>query len=94
MTVALQGILLLASGVYYPVSVLPGAVQVLARASPMTYTLDGIRGALIDGRGLGAVASDLLVLVAMGVLLLPVGVLTFGWAERRAKRLGLLKRSG
>src|SRR5215467_3321064 len=94
MTVAVQGILLLASGVYYPISVLPGPVQLMARVSPMTYTLDGIRGALIDGRGLGAVAPDLLALVVMGVLLLPLGLLSFGWAERRAKRLGLLKRSG
>jgi ABC-2 type transport system permease protein len=94
MTVAVQGILLLASGVYYPISVLPGPVQLMARASPMTYTLDGIRAALIDGRGLGPVAPDLLALVVMGVLLLPLGVLAFGWAERRAKRLGLLKRSG
>src|SRR5499427_3801391 len=94
MTVAVQGILLLASGVYYPVSVLPGPVQVLARASPMTYTLDGIRGALIEGRGLGAMAPDLLALVAMGVVLVPLGLLAFGRAERRAKRLGLLKRSG
>ena len=94
MTVAVQGVLLLASGVYYPVSVLPGPVQLLARASPMTYTLDGIRGTLIDGHGLAAVAPDLLALVVMGVLLLPAGLLVFAWAERRAKRLGLLKRSG
>jgi ABC-2 type transport system permease protein len=94
MTVAMQGILLLASGVYYPVTVLPGPVQALARASPMTYTLDGIRASLIDGRGLGAVAPDLLVLLAMGVVLVPLGLLAFAWAERRAKRLGLLKRSG
>jgi ABC-2 type transport system permease protein len=94
MTVAVQGVLLLVSGVYYPVTVLPGPVQLLARASPMTYTLDGIRSTLIDGRGLVAVAPDLLVLVAMGLVLLPLGLLTFQWAERRAKRLGLLKRSG
>jgi ABC-2 type transport system permease protein len=94
MTVALQGVLLLVSGVYYPVSVLPGPVRLLASASPMTYTLDGIRATLIDGRGLGAVAPDLAALVAMGAVLLPLGLLVFGWAERRAKRLGLLKRSG
>jgi ABC-2 type transport system permease protein len=94
MTVAVQGILLLASGVYYPISVLPGPIQLMAKASPMTYTLDGMRAALIDGRGLGAVAPDLAALVVMGAVLLPLGLMTFGWAERRAKRLGLLKRSG
>ena len=94
MTVAVQGVLLLISGVYYPVTVLPGPIQLLARVSPMTYTLDGIRATLIDGRGLVQVAPDLLVLAAMGVILLPLGLRVFQLAERRAKRLGLLKRSG
>jgi len=94
MTVAVQGVLLLASGVYYPVSVLPGPVQALARVNPLTYTLDGMRAALIGGRGLAAVAPDLLPLLVMGLLLLPAGLAAFGWAERRPKRLGLLKRSG
>src|SRR5215467_6220619 len=94
MTVAVQGVLLLASGVYYPVSVLPGPVQALAHVSPLTYTLEGMRAALIGGRGLTAVASDLLPLLLMGLVLVPLGLAVFGWAERRAKRLGLLKRSG
>jgi ABC-2 type transport system permease protein len=94
MTVAVQGVLLLISGVYYPVTVLPGPVQLLARGSPMTYTLDAIRATLIDGRGVAAIAPDLLALALMGVVLLPAGLLAFGLAERRAKRLGLLKRSG
>ncbi len=94
MTVAVQGVLLLASGVYYPTSVLPGPLQWLARVNPLTYTLDGMRAALIGGRGLVALAPDLLALLLMGVVLIPLGLLMFGWAERRAKRLGLLKRSG
>jgi ABC-2 type transport system permease protein len=94
MTVAMQGVLLLASGVYYPISVLPGPLRVLALVSPLTYTLDGIRATLIGGSGLGGVATDLLALTVMGVLLVPLGLAAFGWAERRAKRLGLLKRTG
>jgi len=53
-----------------------------------------MRAALIGGRGLTAVASDLLPLLLMGLVLVPLGLAVFGWAERRAKRLGLLKRSG
>ena len=94
MTVAVQGVLLLASGVYYPVSVLPAPVQALARINPLTYTLDGMRAGLIHGRALAEVASDLLTLLLMGLVLVPLGLAAFGWAERRAKRLGLLKRSG
>ena len=94
MTVAIQGVLLVASGVYYPVSVLPGPLQALARVNPLTYTLDGMRATLIGGRGLPEVASDLAPLLLMGMVLVPLGMAVFGWAERRAKRLGLLKRSG
>jgi ABC-2 type transport system permease protein len=94
MTVALQGVLLLASGVYYPVSVLPAPLRLLGLASPLTYTLDGIRATLLGGRSVAAVAPDLAALTAMGVFLVPAGLVAFGWAERRAKRLGLLKRSG
>lgn len=94
MTVAIQGVLLVASGVYYPVSVLPGPLQAVARVNPLTYTLDGVRAGLIGGRGLAEVASALAPLLLMGMVLIPLGLAVFGWAERRAKRLGLLKRSG
>src|SRR5256884_6123192 len=77
MTVALQGVLLLASGVYYPVSVLPGPLRPLALVSPLTYTLDGIRGALIGGRGLASVAADPAGLAAMGAGLVPLGLAAF-----------------
>ena len=38
-----QGLLLVVSGVYYPVSVLPGWMQALAKISPATYALRGCR---------------------------------------------------
>jgi hypothetical protein len=34
------------------------------------------------------------ILLAMGVVMIPVSIWIFSWAENRAKRLGLLKRSG
>lgn len=86
--------MLLVAGVYYPLSVLPLPLQVLGRAVPLTYTLDGMRQSLVFGKGLDAVAGDILLLVLLGFVLVPVGLLVFALAERRAKRLGLLKRSG
>src|SRR2546422_1196280 len=38
-----QGLLLVVSGVYYPVSVLPGWMQWLAKGSPAPHALDGVR---------------------------------------------------
>jgi ABC-2 type transport system permease protein len=94
MTFAVQGILLLVSGVYYPLSVLPGAFQVIGRASPLTYTLEGTRNALINDSSVAAVLPTVGILLAMGALLVTTGIIAFGAAERRAKRLGLLKRNG
>src|SRR5213078_1633143 len=45
-----QGMLLVVSGVYYSVEVLPGWMQWLSKISPATYALRGIRAAIIDGQ--------------------------------------------
>ena len=44
-----QGVMLVVSGVYYPVAVLPSWMQWLAKISPATYALRGIRHAIIEG---------------------------------------------
>ncbi|HBY94968.1 MAG: ABC transporter permease [Ardenticatenaceae bacterium] len=90
----LQALLLLISGVYYPITVLPGWMQVLSRISPATYVLEGIRGALIQGTTTGAVAPTVLTLTLMGFIMIPIGVWIFSQAEHYAKRTGKLKRSG
>src|SRR5436190_19424072 len=47
-----QGMLLVVSGVYYPVSVLPAWMQWVSKLSPATYALRGIRGSILQGQGL------------------------------------------
>lgn len=94
MSTALQGIMLLVSGVYYPISVLPTALQWLGQVSPLTYTLDAIRRSLLDNASVGELWRPLVVLLIIGAVLIPVAVRIFAAAERRAKRHGLLKRSG
>jgi len=94
MSIALQGFLLLVSGVYYPLTVLPVPMQVAGAVSPLTYALAGIRRSLLQGAGVTDQLAVIGILVVMGLLLIPASIMVFGWAERRAKRLGLLKRSG
>ena len=94
MAVAVQGLLLLVSGVYYPLQVLPAALRVVGDASPLTYTLSGLRAALLNGAGVGELAGTIALLLGIGVVLITAGFAAFGLAESRAKRLGLLKRSG
>jgi ABC-2 type transport system permease protein len=89
-----QGILLVVSGVYYPVDVLPGWMQALATISPATYALEGIRAAILDGAGVADVWDDIWPLLLIGALAVPLGLEVFRRGERYAKRHGKLKRSG
>jgi len=94
MSVAVQGFLLLVSGVYYPLSVLPLPMQIAGSISPLTYALDGIRKSLLNGTDLQAELPTIGILLVMGAVMIPASLWVFSWAENRAKRLGLLKRSG
>lgn len=89
-----QGLLLVVSGVYYPVSVMPHWMQWVSKISPATYALHGIRGAVLDGRGLAASWGDIWPLIVLGAVAIPLGLAVFRAGERYAKRHGKLKRSG
>ncbi len=100
-----QGSLLLVSGVYYPIEVLPGWLQPFAKLSPATYALSacrkliGVEGNVNNsekfiGAPLVAVLPELLTLLLMGVVMIPVGVWVFKRVEKWAKRTGKLKRTG
>jgi ABC-2 type transport system permease protein len=89
-----QGVLLVVSGVYYPVSVLPGWMQAIATISPATYALRGCRAAILEGAGLTDLWSDIWPLLVIGVVSIPLGLWTFRSGERYAKKHGKLKRSG
>jgi len=89
-----QGILLVVSGVYYSVDILPEPMQMVAVVSPATYALDGIRSAILEGAGLGELWGEIGALVVIGALSIPLGLWVFGRGETYAKRHGKLKRSG
>ncbi len=89
-----SSVLLLVSGVYYEVDVLPGWMQAIATVSPVTYALQGARAALQDGAGLAELWSSIQVLLLMGVVFVPLGIWVFQIAETYAKKTGKLKRSG
>jgi ABC-2 type transport system permease protein len=93
-TQVIQGVLLLVSGVYYPVRVLPGWIRWLAVGSPATYTLAATRQALLFAAPLGQLWPVILGLAASGLVLVPLGLGLFQLAEGYALRTGRLKRSG
>jgi ABC-2 type transport system permease protein len=89
-----QGLLLVVSGVYYPVDVLPEWMQWLATISPATYALDGMRDAIVEGQGLATMGDEIWPLIVIGIVSIPLGLEVFRRGERYAKKHGKLKRSG
>jgi ABC-2 type transport system permease protein len=87
-----QGLMLVVSGVYYPVSVLPDWMQWVAKISPATYALRGNREQILTGAGLAW--ADVWPLLVIGAFSIPIGLLVFRAGERYAKKRGKLKRSG
>lgn len=86
----LLGISALAGGMMYPVSVLPGYLQFVARLLPITYSLDGMRAALIGGAGLLQLRTSILALLIFAAILLPLSFLVFAGALQRTRVTGTL----
>ncbi|MDK2865037.1 MAG: type transport system permease protein [Thermotogota bacterium] len=89
-----QALLLMFSGVYYEVDVLPFWMQKVAAFSPATYALRGMRKAILHGANTASLWKDVYPLLFLGALLLPLGIAIFYQMERFAKKKGLLKRNG
>jgi ABC-2 type transport system permease protein len=94
---AISASLYLVSGAIFPVDVLPGPLRTLSEAMPLTWWLEAMRRGLLpagarvsfpalsQGEVLGLLAA-----ATAGSLVLALAVFT--WAERRARRLGILDR--
>jgi ABC-2 type transport system permease protein len=96
MSYIVRAILLLVSGVYAPIAVLPSWMQIMAYGSPATYVLDGLRAALLSNQVIWStqIWNDTWPLIITGIVSVPAGIYIFRLAEMHAKRTGKLKRNG
>jgi len=78
------------SGTMFPVHSLPRPLEVLARSVPFTYAIDAMRGALLEGRPVMAMAPTLAALAAFGLVLLPLALGGLSFSLRRARQCGTL----
>jgi ABC-2 type transport system permease protein len=83
-------IVIVVSGVVFPRQLLPGWLQTLAEAVPLTHALDGMRRAVLRGESVHELASILATLSIFAVVLLAAGLTAFDRAVTRAKRMGSL----
>ena len=80
----------LLSGAIFPVTLLPGPVEALARAFPPFYALQAFRAALLGGAGVEQIAGELIVLSVFAGVALPASVWLFARCLRVARVTGTL----
>lgn len=80
----------LVSGVMYPVSILPAPLQWVARLLPVTYSLEGMRAAVLGHASMAALWGSIRILLVFALVLLPASFSLFFWALRRTKITGTL----
>jgi ABC-2 type transport system permease protein len=82
----------LLGGVYFPLAVLPGWLQSVAFFLPFTHALEGLRQAVLNGRSLMELSTQVIVLCVFAIVLLPLSLAAFSYAIHQAKRLGTLSQ--
>lgn len=77
------------TGIFYPISALPKALQPIAAILPPTYVFEGMRGALLSGK---FSVSHLVVGISIAFVYLIISCLFFLYIYRIVLRKGLIAR--
>ncbi|MEK6693357.1 MAG: ABC transporter permease [Nitrospirota bacterium] len=80
----------LLGGVYYPITILPSWLQDISHLLPITYSLRAMRYSLIKGSTLSEISSDLFALGFFSAFMIPLSLMAFSYAVRKAKEKGSL----
>ncbi|MEL9970535.1 MAG: ABC transporter permease [Metallosphaera sp.] len=80
----------LMSGTVFPVSVLPLWLKDISLAIPLTWALNGLRLAMLDGYGPIAIGGILIVLLIFNAILLPLGALFYLYSFNSSRKKGTL----
>lgn len=87
-TWAYRYLVMLVSGLYVPLAILPGWLRAIGTVLPQTYGLAAVRTLTLTGAAIGSARADLVGLIITSVLALAAGYGMFSWALRRAERQG------
>ncbi len=65
------------SGIFFPVKMMPGFMQTISSFLPLTYASDAMRKVMVLGAGVPQIATDLIILIVFGAVLLAIAVPLF-----------------
>jgi len=65
------------SGVMFPLQQMPWYMQDIAKFLPLTYAADAMRKVMVLGAGIPAISTDLIILIAFGIVMIAIAVPLF-----------------
>lgn len=72
--------MMLLSSIFFPIQMMPSFMQTIAYWLPFTYAIDAMRRIMIFGVTLSAVATDMLVMISFGIVMLLIAIPAFNRA--------------
>ncbi|MHA1495723.1 MAG: ABC transporter permease [Candidatus Thorarchaeota archaeon] len=88
----LSSSLLLIAPISYPIAVLPTILQYFSVVSPLTWSVEGFRGFLMDGIAYSGAFNAIVALIILDIIFVIVGGLLFRHTERYVRRRGALSQ--
>ena len=74
--------MMMLSGLWFSLDEAPAIVQQISLLMPLTHLVNAARTIMLDGGGIMAVASELLVLSLMSVVLMAIAARVFRWQKK------------
>jgi len=65
------------SGMLYPLEQLPGWMQIIAKAIPLTYAITALRKVMVLGAPLAAISSEISILIVIAVVAISLAIPLF-----------------
>ena len=65
------------SGVFFPIQQMPWYMQDISKVLPLTYASDALRKVMVLGAGIPQISTDLIILVAFGVVMIAIALPVF-----------------
>ncbi|MBN2230025.1 MAG: ABC transporter permease [Candidatus Thorarchaeota archaeon] len=84
--------LILVAPMAYPLSVLPPVLQYIGMASPLTWSVEGFRGFLMNGLAYQGVVQAVVTLIVLDIIFFIFGLLMFRYTERYVRAKGALEQ--
>lgn len=82
----------LIGGVYFPITILPAGLQLLAKFFPITYAIRAIQLSVYQGYSVWQLKEELGFLLAFSIVLLPLSIKVFNYSLTKARKDGSLAK--